>query len=156
MRALCAALGDPQTKFPSVLIAGTNGKGSTAATLASILDAAGNRTALYTSPHLVRVNERIRIFSGEVEEGYRGKDLEEAGGMREVGGFDEAAGGFVDLEVKAGEVFVWDLYAVDLDALVNPEEMRRGVETRAVASGGKDAGEGCGGRAFAVGSGDEH
>jgi len=65
MRTLCAALGDPQHAFPSVLIAGTNGKGSTAATLASILDAAGNRTALYTSPHLVRVNERIRIFSGE-------------------------------------------------------------------------------------------
>src|SRR5271155_2445644 len=61
MRVLAAALGDPQTTFPSVLIAGTNGKGSTAATLASILTAAGYRTALYTSPHLVRVNERIQI-----------------------------------------------------------------------------------------------
>jgi dihydrofolate synthase/folylpolyglutamate synthase len=61
MRALMDALGDPQTTFPSVLIAGTNGKGSTAATLASILTAAGYRTALYTSPHLVRVNERIQI-----------------------------------------------------------------------------------------------
>ncbi len=61
MRALAAALGDPQTSFPSVLIAGTNGKGSTAATLASILNAAGYRTALYTSPHLIRVNERIQI-----------------------------------------------------------------------------------------------
>ena len=59
MRTLCAALGDPQSTFPSVLIAGTNGKGSTAATLASILTAAGYRTALYTSPHLIRVNERI-------------------------------------------------------------------------------------------------
>jgi dihydrofolate synthase / folylpolyglutamate synthase len=65
MRTLCAALGDPQRAFPAVLIAGTNGKGSTAATLASILHAAGHRTALYTSPHLVRVNERIAIFSGE-------------------------------------------------------------------------------------------
>jgi dihydrofolate synthase/folylpolyglutamate synthase len=61
MRALTAALGDPQATFPSILIAGTNGKGSTAATLASILTAAGYRTALYTSPHLVRVNERIQI-----------------------------------------------------------------------------------------------
>jgi dihydrofolate synthase/folylpolyglutamate synthase len=61
MRVLAAALGDPQATFPSVLIAGTNGKGSTAATLASILTAAGYRTALYTSPHLVRVNERVQI-----------------------------------------------------------------------------------------------
>jgi len=60
MRVLAAALGDPQRRFPSVLIAGTNGKGSTAATLASICAAAGLRTALYTSPHLVRVTERIR------------------------------------------------------------------------------------------------
>lgn len=61
VRALLEALGNPQQRFRSVLIAGTNGKGSTAATLASILGAAGHRTALYTSPHLVRVNERIRI-----------------------------------------------------------------------------------------------
>jgi dihydrofolate synthase/folylpolyglutamate synthase len=61
MRILAAALGDPQATFSSVLIAGTNGKGSTAATLASILTAAGYRTGLYTSPHLIRVNERIQI-----------------------------------------------------------------------------------------------
>jgi len=61
MRQLCAALGDPQRRVPSILIAGTNGKGSTAATLASILNAAGYRTGLYTSPHLVRVNERIQL-----------------------------------------------------------------------------------------------
>jgi dihydrofolate synthase/folylpolyglutamate synthase len=60
MRVLACALGDPQQRFPSVLIAGTNGKGSTAATLASILTAAGLRTGLYTSPHLTRVTERIR------------------------------------------------------------------------------------------------
>ena len=58
-RRVLAALGDPQRRFPSVLIAGTNGKGSTAATLASILTASGIRTGLYTSPHLIRVNERI-------------------------------------------------------------------------------------------------
>jgi len=61
MRVLAQALAEPQRAFPSVLIAGTNGKGSTAATLASILTAAGLRTALYTSPHLMRVNERIQI-----------------------------------------------------------------------------------------------
>ena len=64
MRTLCEALGDPQAAFPSVLIAGTNGKGSTAATLASILAAAGYRTALYTSPHLERVNERVQLSRG--------------------------------------------------------------------------------------------
>jgi dihydrofolate synthase / folylpolyglutamate synthase len=61
VRVLLAALNHPERRFPSVLIAGTNGKGSTAATLASILEASGVRTALYTSPHLVRINERIRI-----------------------------------------------------------------------------------------------
>jgi dihydrofolate synthase/folylpolyglutamate synthase len=61
MRRLCAALGDPQNQVPSVLIAGTNGKGSTASTLANILSAAGYRTGLYTSPHLTRVNERIQL-----------------------------------------------------------------------------------------------
>lgn len=61
MRVLTDALGHPEHGFPSVLIAGTNGKGSTAATLASIVSAAGYRCGLYTSPHLVRVNERIHI-----------------------------------------------------------------------------------------------
>jgi dihydrofolate synthase/folylpolyglutamate synthase len=60
IRALLAALGDPQRHFKSILIAGTNGKGSTAATLAAILTASGLRTGLYTSPHLARANERIR------------------------------------------------------------------------------------------------
>lgn len=59
MRVLCEALGNPQHSFPSVLIAGTNGKGSTAATLASILQASEYRVGLYTSPHLLRINERI-------------------------------------------------------------------------------------------------
>ena len=61
MRVLLEALEHPEKKFPAVLIAGTNGKGSTAATLASILQASGYKAGLYTSPHLVRINERIRI-----------------------------------------------------------------------------------------------
>ncbi len=58
---LAAALGDPQRAVPCAHVAGTNGKGSTAAMLESILRAAGLRTGLYTSPHLERINERIRI-----------------------------------------------------------------------------------------------
>jgi dihydrofolate synthase/folylpolyglutamate synthase len=68
MRVLLAALGHPEQRFPSVLIAGTNGKGSTAATLASILTASGLKTGLYTSPHLVRLNERIRINGEEISD----------------------------------------------------------------------------------------
>jgi dihydrofolate synthase / folylpolyglutamate synthase len=63
---LLEALGNPQRSFPSVLIAGTNGKGSTASTLAAILTASGLLTGLYTSPHLVRPNERIRIDGIEI------------------------------------------------------------------------------------------
>jgi dihydrofolate synthase / folylpolyglutamate synthase len=61
MRRLAQAMGNPQHRLQSVLIAGTNGKGSTAATLAGIVRAAGYRTGLYTSPHLLRINERIQI-----------------------------------------------------------------------------------------------
>ena len=61
MRTLLAALENPERSFPAVVIAGTNGKGSTAATLAAILQASGLNTGLYTSPHLIRLNERIRI-----------------------------------------------------------------------------------------------
>jgi dihydrofolate synthase / folylpolyglutamate synthase len=66
MRVLLEGMDHPERTFPSVLIAGTNGKGSTAATLASILQASGLKTALYTSPHLVRINERIRVNGGEI------------------------------------------------------------------------------------------
>jgi len=68
MRVLLQALNHPERAFPSVLIAGTNGKGSTAATLASILRAAGLETGLYTSPHLVRINERIRVNGQEISD----------------------------------------------------------------------------------------
>jgi dihydrofolate synthase/folylpolyglutamate synthase len=58
---LCEFFGQPQLNYPTVHIAGTNGKGSTAAMLAAIGKAAGWRTGLYTSPHLVDLNERIQI-----------------------------------------------------------------------------------------------
>jgi dihydrofolate synthase / folylpolyglutamate synthase len=66
MRVLLGAMDHPEHTFPRVLIAGTNGKGSTAATLASILRASGLRTGLYTSPHLMRLNERIRVNGEEI------------------------------------------------------------------------------------------
>jgi dihydrofolate synthase/folylpolyglutamate synthase len=68
MRVLLRALDHPERRFPSVLIAGTNGKGSTAATLASILRASGLKTGLYTSPHLVRINERMRVNGKEISD----------------------------------------------------------------------------------------
>src|SRR5437899_8064688 len=68
MRVLLAALENPERRSSGVLIAGTNGKGSTAATLASILQASGVRTGLYTSPHLIRINERIRINGAEISD----------------------------------------------------------------------------------------
>ncbi len=61
VQAALAALGQPQRTFPSVLILGSNGKGSTAALLASLLTASGVRVGLYTSPHLVRLEERIQV-----------------------------------------------------------------------------------------------
>ena len=68
MRTLMAALGNPEHSFTSVLVAGTNGKGSTSSTLASILRRAGYRTGLYTSPHLSRVNERIQVNGAAIED----------------------------------------------------------------------------------------
>jgi dihydrofolate synthase/folylpolyglutamate synthase len=68
VRTMLEALGHPERRFASVLIAGTNGKGSTAATLASILRAGGYRTALYSSPHLVRINERIRVNGEQISD----------------------------------------------------------------------------------------
>src|SRR5437879_9483463 len=68
MRVLLAALENPERRSSGVLIAGTNGKGSTAATLASILRASGLRTGLYTSPHLVRLNERVRVSGEEISD----------------------------------------------------------------------------------------
>ena len=62
---LCRSLGDPQTKFRSVHIAGTNGKGSVSHMLAAILQTAGYKTGLYTSPHLKDFRERIRV-NGEM------------------------------------------------------------------------------------------
>jgi dihydrofolate synthase/folylpolyglutamate synthase len=68
MRVLLQEMLHPERRFPSVLIAGTNGKGSTAATLASILRSSKLKTGLYTSPHLVRINERIQVSGEEMSD----------------------------------------------------------------------------------------
>jgi dihydrofolate synthase/folylpolyglutamate synthase len=68
IRTLARHLGEPHTKFPSVHIAGTNGKGSTAAMLERILRESGLKTGLYTSPHLERINERISIAGKEISD----------------------------------------------------------------------------------------
>src|SRR5438270_13253778 len=65
---LAERLGRPDRAYPSAHIAGTNGKGSTAAFLESILRQAGYRTGLYTSPHLERINERIRVNGEEISD----------------------------------------------------------------------------------------
>ena len=65
-----SALGNPQTKFKSLHIAGTNGKGSSSSMLASILQEAGYKVGLYTSPHLKDFRERIKIDGKEIPESY--------------------------------------------------------------------------------------
>jgi len=65
-RVLARRLGDPQGRFPAVLVAGTNGKGSTCAVLDGALRAAGLRTGFYSSPHLVDVRERVRVAGEKV------------------------------------------------------------------------------------------
>jgi len=82
MRALLEALGRPEAGFPSLLIAGTNGKGSVAAYVDAALRACGFRTGRYTSPHLIRVNERITV---------NGRDIADAALARAVGRVRKAA-----------------------------------------------------------------
>jgi dihydrofolate synthase / folylpolyglutamate synthase len=68
--ALCAAIGNPQNKFRSVHVAGTNGKGSSSHMLAAVLQTAGYKTGLYTSPHLKEFTERIKIDGVEVSKDF--------------------------------------------------------------------------------------
>lgn len=83
-RRLLGELGRPEERFASVLVAGTNGKGSTATLLASILQSAGYRTGLYTSPHLERVEERVRIDGRVVDPARVAAALERALGAAEA------------------------------------------------------------------------
>ncbi len=75
MRAALAELGHPEVRVPAVHVAGTNGKGSTCAMVDAVLRAAGFRVGLYTSPHLIRFNERIRLGGVDIDDGVLGQRL---------------------------------------------------------------------------------
>jgi dihydrofolate synthase/folylpolyglutamate synthase len=78
LRPLLADLGNPHDRLPPVVhVAGTNGKGSTVASTRAILEAAGHRTHVYTSPHLVRFNERIRLAGRLIDDAPLAAILEE-------------------------------------------------------------------------------
>jgi dihydrofolate synthase / folylpolyglutamate synthase len=87
MEALLDRLGRPERALPVIHVAGTNGKGSVCATIESLLRAAGLRTGLYTSPHLVRFHERIRV------DGVPVSDADLAGLIGRMDAADRAAGG---------------------------------------------------------------
>jgi len=74
IRALLECTGDPQLRYPIVLVGGTNGKGSTCEFLAHLLAATGRCAGLYTSPHMYRWNERIRVLEGERRKDEGGKE----------------------------------------------------------------------------------
>ncbi|MEL6544842.1 MAG: bifunctional folylpolyglutamate synthase/dihydrofolate synthase, partial [Myxococcota bacterium] len=67
MRALCAELGSPEHAYRCTVVAGTNGKGSSAAALADALRRSGRRVGLFTSPHLLRFSERFRVDGAELD-----------------------------------------------------------------------------------------
>ena len=101
IRRLMAALGDPQAAYPSIIVAGTNGKGSVAAMIDSALRAAGYRTGLYTSPHLTSITERFTAGGVEIRESAlreeaagvlrRADELLRTGGLTHPPTFFEAA-----------------------------------------------------------------
>jgi dihydrofolate synthase/folylpolyglutamate synthase len=68
--SLCSAIGNPERKFKSIHVAGTNGKGSSSHMIAAILQKAGYKTGLYTSPHLKEFTERIKINGVEIDQEY--------------------------------------------------------------------------------------
>jgi len=85
MRTLCAVLGEPQHRLPPVIhVAGTNGKGSTVAFVRAMAEAAGLRVHTYTSPHLVRFNERIRLAGRLIEDEHLSRILDRIEAVRGV------------------------------------------------------------------------
>ena len=68
VKKVLSALGNPEAKLKIIHVAGTNGKGSVCASLSSILTSAGYKTGLFTSPHLVKVNERIKINNVDISD----------------------------------------------------------------------------------------
>jgi dihydrofolate synthase/folylpolyglutamate synthase len=114
-RALLAALGNPQDRFRSVHVAGTNGKGSVCALVSSVLREAGWRTGLFTSPHLVDFRERIRVNGQWADDARLAARLEHIQGLPEGQGrtFFEVctALAFDDLAARGAE---WGVIEVGL------------------------------------------
>jgi len=100
---LLELLGNPHKRFPSVVISGTKGKGSTAAILASILTAAGRKTGLFTSPHLVSLRERIKIGTSPISAGQFKKNLSLIKNAVEASGLK----GLTFFEVLTGAAFLY-------------------------------------------------
>jgi dihydrofolate synthase / folylpolyglutamate synthase len=120
MRALLTALERPERACPSIIVAGTNGKGSTSATLASILNASGYRTGLYTSPHLVELRERWMISGAMID--------------------DESLAGAIDqLRIAAERVSIVPTYfeALTLIAFIAFAQARCDVSVLEVGMGGR-------------------
>jgi dihydrofolate synthase/folylpolyglutamate synthase len=126
MRALMDALDQPQLGCPTLLVAGTNGKGSVVAYVAAGLRAAGLRVGRYTSPHLVRVNERIRVG---------GRDITDVSLARSVGRVRDAA----DMLVRDGGLQAPPTYfeVVTAAAFVHFREVRVDVAVLEVGMGGR-------------------
>ncbi|MGI9037331.1 MAG: bifunctional folylpolyglutamate synthase/dihydrofolate synthase [Gemmatimonadota bacterium] len=114
IRFLLAGLGDPHRSFRAIHVAGTNGKGSVAATAESILRAGGHRTGLYTSPHLVAFSERIAID----------------GRPAELALLEDIAAELLPLAAEANATFFESVTALGFAAFA-----RRGVETAVVEVG---------------------
>ncbi|MCL4393391.1 MAG: bifunctional folylpolyglutamate synthase/dihydrofolate synthase [Chloroflexi bacterium] len=115
MRRLLGELGNPQTQFGSVHIAGTKGKGSTAAMIESVLRAAGHRTGLYTSPHLHSFRERIRVDGEMISR-------------------DDVAAGVLRLQPVAGEIPGLTTFEI-MTALAFDYFQRRSVEVAVLEVG---------------------
>jgi dihydrofolate synthase/folylpolyglutamate synthase len=126
MRALTEALGHPERAFASLIVAGTNGKGSVAAYVAAGLRAGGLEVGRYTSPHLVHVNERIAV---------NGRDIKGPALERAVAAVREAA----EALVRAGRIPAHPTYfeAVTAAAFVHFRSARADVAVLEVGMGGR-------------------
>jgi dihydrofolate synthase / folylpolyglutamate synthase len=122
MRALVGELGHPQRSFTALTVAGTNGKGSVAAYVDAVLRAGGLAVGRYTSPHLVRVHERITALGREID----GADLEEA-----VGAVRRAA----EALVAAGTLRDHPTYFEALTAAAFEHFRRKGVQVAVLEVG---------------------
>ncbi len=108
IEAMCSALGNPERQYPVIHVAGTNGKGSTAAFLASILRHAGYRVGLFTSPHLTAYRERFQVNGCVIDEGSLDNVLQEAERTAvSVEDSKPGRGPVTEFEVCAAAGFLW-------------------------------------------------